>query len=144
MNIEWKGIFPAVTTKFNEDDSLDFDAMRHNFEAQIEAGVHGIIVSGSLGESSTLTPREKLDVLQLAIDVSNGRIPILVGVAERRTIDACDFVRKAGDLGADGFMVLPPMQYKTDERETMHHFVVLRFGQHVESLVFSIARPHYP
>ncbi len=122
MNTEWKGIFPAVTTKFKEDDSLDFDAMRHNFEAQIEAGVHGIIVSGSLGESSTLTPREKLDVLQLALDVSSGRIPVLIGVAERRTIDACDFVRKAGDLGADGFMVLPPMQYKTDERETMHHF----------------------
>ena len=122
METNWHGIFPAVTTKFNVDDSLDFDAMRHNFEAQIDAGVHGIIVSGSLGESSTLTAQEKLDVLKLGLDVSNGRIPVLAGVAERRTSDACAFVKTAGDLGADGFMVLPPMLYKSDPRETMHHF----------------------
>ena len=122
MKTDWKGVFPAVTTKFNEDDSLDFAAMTQNFEAQIDAGVHGMIVSGSLGESSTLTTREKLDVLKLAVEVSNGRIPVMAGVAERRTMDACAFVQKAGDLGADGFMVLPPMQYKSDSRETMHHF----------------------
>ncbi len=122
MQSDWKGVFPAVTTKFKEDDSLDFEAMTHNFEAQIDAGVHGMIVSGSLGESSTLTPQEKLDILKLAIDVSDGRIPVMMGVAERRISDACDFVRKAGELGADGFMVLPPMQYKSDDRETMHHF----------------------
>ncbi len=96
--------------------------MRHNFEAQLSAGVHGIIVSGSLGESSTLTSQEKLDVLQLALDVSNGRVPVMAGVAERRTADACAFVEKAGKLGADGFMVLPPMLYKSDPRETMYHF----------------------
>lgn len=122
MKTDWKGVFPAVTTKFNDDDSLDFAAMKHNFEAQIDAGVHGMIVSGSLGESSTLTTAEKLDVLKLAIEVSNGRIPVMSGVQERRTSDACSFVQKAGDLGADGFMVLPPMQYKSDSRETMHHF----------------------
>lgn len=122
MNTDWKGVFPAVTTKFNEDDSLDYAAMTHNFEAQIDAGVHGIIVSGSLGESSTLTPAEKLDLLKHAIEVSAGRVPVLAGVAERRTIDACEFVQKGSALGADGFMVLPPMQYTTDPRETMHHF----------------------
>lgn len=122
MTALWKGVFPAVTTKFTEEDTLDFDAMRHNFEAQLDAGVHGIIVSGSLGESSTLRPQEKLDVLKLAIDVSNGRVPVMAGVAERRTTDACTFVEKAGKLGADGFMVLPPMLYNSDPRETMHHF----------------------
>ena len=81
MTALWKGVFPAVTTKFTEEDTLDFDAMRHNFEAQLDAGVHGIIVSGSLGESSTLRPQEKLDVLKLAIDVSNGRVPVMAGVA---------------------------------------------------------------
>lgn len=122
MQSDWKGVFPAVTTKFNEDDSLDFAAMTHNFEAQIDAGVHGIIVSGSLGESSTLTPSEKLDVLKHAIEVSAGRVPVLAGVAERRTMDACEFIQQGSALGADGFMVLPPMQYTSDPRETMHHF----------------------
>lgn len=122
MHTDWKGIFPAVTTKFKDDDSLDRPAIAHNLEAQIDAGVHGIIVSGSLGESSTLTPVEKLEVLKIALDVSNGRVPVLAGVAERRTSDACAFVETAGAAGADGFMVLPPMQYKTDRRETMHHF----------------------
>lgn len=111
-----------MTTKFKEDFSLDVAAMERHFQAQLDAGVHGVIVSGSLGESSTLTFAEKLDVLRVAVSVCGGRVPVLAGVAERRTIDACEFVKEGVAAGADGFMVLPPMQYKSDRRETIHHF----------------------
>ncbi len=119
MAARWAGVFPAVTTKFREDFSLDHEAMERHFAAQIVAGVDGLIVCGSLGESSTLAPGEKLDVLRLALRVSDGRVPVLCGVAERATADACRFAEHAAALGADGFMLLPPMLYRSDRRETL-------------------------
>ncbi|WP_456425038.1 dihydrodipicolinate synthase family protein [Rhodocaloribacter sp.] len=119
MAARWAGVFPAVTTKFREDFSLDHEAMERHFAAQIVAGVHGLIVCGSLGESSTLAPEEKLDVLRLALRVSDGRVPVLCGIAEGATAGACRFAERAAALGADGFMLLPPMLYRSDRRETL-------------------------
>jgi 4-hydroxy-tetrahydrodipicolinate synthase len=121
MQTDWAGIFPAVTTKFHEDYSLDFDAMARHLNAQIGAGVHGIVVCGSLGEASTLSADEKQQILKHAAEISAGRVPVLCGVAERTTADACAFVERGSSNGADGFMLLPPMLYTSDRRETMHY-----------------------
>jgi 4-hydroxy-tetrahydrodipicolinate synthase len=121
MNVRWAGVFPAVTTKFTANDKLDIGAMERHFSFQIDAGVHGLVVLGSLGENGTLSPAEKLDVLKTAVAVSRRRIPVLAGVAETTTSGACSFVEAGAALGADGFMVLPPMQYVSDERETERH-----------------------
>ncbi len=119
MTTQWAGVFPAVTTKFKEDFSLDFEAMERHFAGQIAAGVDGLIVCGSLGESSTLAPDEKHDVLRVALGVAAGRVPVLCGIAERTTADACRFAERAAATGADGFMLLPPMLYRSDRRETL-------------------------
>lgn len=119
MNFEWKGIFPAITTKFTTNDELDFDAFDVNLEAQIEAGVNGIILGGSLGEASTLLQEEKDALLKHTKDASNDRIPVLMNIAEQSTKVAVDAALKARDLGADGLMLLPPMRYTSDERETV-------------------------
>lgn len=119
MEKRWRGVFPAVTTRFTSDFALDLDAMRRHFTAQLDAGVHGLVVCGSLGEASTLAPEEKIDVLRLAIEVGGGRVPVLCGVQERRTLEACRFVETAQATGADGFMLLPPMLYTADRRETV-------------------------
>ena len=121
MQPDWAGVFPAVTTKFKADFSLDFDAMTRHLNAQIAAGVHGIIVCGSLGEASTLSADEKQQVLQHALAVTAGRVPVLCGVAERTTADACRFVEQGSAHGADGFMLLPPMLYPSDRRETIQY-----------------------
>jgi 4-hydroxy-tetrahydrodipicolinate synthase len=121
MDVRWEGVFPAVTTKFLEDERLDLPAMERHFEFQISAGVDGLVVIGSLGENGTLTPAEKLEVVHLAAAVSDGRLPVVVGVAETTTAGACRFATDAARSGADGFMVLPPMQYVADRRETMAH-----------------------
>ncbi|MFQ5639774.1 MAG: dihydrodipicolinate synthase family protein [bacterium] len=121
METQWAGVYPAVTTKFREDESLDLTAMERHFEQQIESGVHGIVVIGSLGENAVLSGEEKLEVLQTAVAVSKGRAPVLACVAETTTAAACRFVEKSVAKGADGFMLLPAMQYAADSREALQH-----------------------
>lgn len=118
-DIRWAGVYPAVTTNFTEDDQLDHATMRQHYAALIDAGVHGLVVCGSLGESSTLTPEEKIAVLETALGVSAGRVPVLCTVAERATAAACRFAERAARAGADGLMVLPPLLYRSDRRETL-------------------------
>ena len=122
MSARWTGVFPAVTTKFKDDFSLDYDAMERHIDGQIQAGVHGIVTTGTLGENASLSADEKQEVLKIAVSVSGGRVPVLAGVAENTTAGACRMVTDATANGADGFMLLPAMMYPADKRETMAHF----------------------
>ena len=122
---QWSGVFPAVVTQMHEDQSLDLDASARHFEALIESGVSGLIVCGSLGENQCLEPDEKRAVLARAIEVVAGRIPVLSGVAEMTTRAAVEYIKDGDALGASGFMIMPPMVYKPDERETEHWFRTL-------------------
>jgi 4-hydroxy-tetrahydrodipicolinate synthase len=117
----WQGVYPAVTTKFKADMSLDFDAMAEHLEFQLDAGVHGVIILGSLGENSTLDMDEKLQLTEFFIKKVNGRVPLLACIAESDTRQACSYARRAEAMGIDGFMLLPPMRYPSDQRETMSY-----------------------
>lgn len=119
MKFEWKGVFPAVTTKFTADDKLDFNAFDVNLNAQIAAGVDGIILGGSLGEASTLCQDEKDALLKHTVKTAAGKVPVLMNVAEQSTKVAIDAALKARDHGANGLMLLPPMRYTSDDRETV-------------------------
>ncbi len=118
----WTGVFPAVTTKFTSRDKLDIAEMERCFALQIAAGVDGLIVCGSLGEASTLEVAEKVEVLKTAIRVSNGKIPVLLTVAQGSTKASIKLGEAGAKAGADGFMVLPGIPYKSDARETMQHY----------------------
>ena len=122
INPMWQGVYPAVTTKFKADFSLDFQLMKQHLIAQIEAGVHGLVVVGSLGENSTLSLNEKQEVLKIAVAASNGRVPVLATLAEGNTADAQKFAQLTSDNGGNGIMILPPMRYKSDRRETLAYF----------------------
>jgi len=117
----WEGVFPAVTTKFHEDDSLDHAEMERCFALNIAAGVDGLIVCGSLGEASTLDPAEKLEILKTAKRVA-GRRPVLLTVSDGATRNACKLAEAGARAGADGLMVLPGLPYKSDARETQLHY----------------------
>ncbi len=119
MNSKWAGVYPAVTTKFKDDFRLDHAAMERHFQAQLDAGVHGLIVCGSLGENGVLSAAEKLEILQTACRVSAGKVPVILTIAETTTAAACEMVQQGVKNGADGFMVLPPMRYVSDRRETI-------------------------
>ncbi len=122
MTVSWKGVFPAATTEFFSDGALDLPATLTHLERMVEAGVHGLIMLGTVGENCSLEYHEKVDVLKAAVGAIGGRVPVLSGVAECSTRLACRFAEDAKRVGADGLMVLPAMVYKSDPRETLTHF----------------------
>lgn len=122
MKPYWQGVFPAVTTQLKKDQSLDLDATAQHLEVLIDSGITGLIMLGSLGENQSLLPEEKRQVVDMAVKVGFGRVPVLSGVAENSTAAAIQYVRDCEKLGADGFMLMPAMVYKGDPRETMAHF----------------------
>ncbi|WP_241073085.1 dihydrodipicolinate synthase family protein [Achromobacter insuavis] len=131
-NVRWQGVFPAVTSKFHADETLDFEAMRKHFGFLIDNGVHGLVTCGSLGEASTLTLEEKLAVTRCAVEVSGGRVPVLANVSETSTREALRFIKAAVELGVDGFMLMPSLIYVADAREAM---------QSIRTMAEAAARP---
>lgn len=121
MKPSWTGVYPAVTTNFFQDESLDLKTFAFNIEEQIKAGVHGIIICGSLGENGTLTKEEKLTLLDTAKTAIAGRVPLVMCIAECITREAVAFAKECEQAGAEGFMLLPPMRYPSDDRETLHY-----------------------
>jgi dihydrodipicolinate synthase/N-acetylneuraminate lyase len=118
----WRGVYPALTTKFKPDYRLDIAAMEKHFAWQIDGGVDGLIVCGSLGENSVLSAEEKLEVLRVAARVSGGRVPVLMTIAEGSTAEGIALGERSAREGADGLMVLPGMRYVSDRRETIAHY----------------------
>lgn len=124
-NPRWKGIFPAVTTKFHADESLDPDGMARHLDFQIRNGIHGMVTCGSLGEASTLRLEEKLEVTRIALKASNGRVPVLANISETSTREAIRYIEGANKLDVDGFMVMPSVIYVADAREAMQNLRTL-------------------
>ena len=120
--IRWSGVFPAVTTQFREDFSLDLDATGRVIEGLLADGVSGLIIAGTVGENCSLSKAEKLALLETAVDVTRRRVPVLFGIAEYTTTLACDMAREARRLGADGAMVMPALVYSCKPHETRAHF----------------------
>jgi 4-hydroxy-tetrahydrodipicolinate synthase len=122
MNVHWRGVFPAAVTHFHADQSLDVKSTLKHLDVMLEAGIDGLVMLGSVGENTALDPNEKLEMLKAAVEHVASRVPVLTGVAEYTTAQACRYAEKAVSLGVDGLMVLPAMVYKADPRETMAHF----------------------
>lgn len=122
MAIKWKGVFPALTTKFTAADELDLSLFSRNLDAQLNAGVEGIILGGSLGEASVITTEEKATLVKHAVKQIGGRVPVVINIAEGATREALRQAALAEEWGASGLMLLPPMRYKSDARETVEYF----------------------
>ena len=118
-NPRWQGIFPAITTKFHADERIDAEGTARHIDFQIRNGIHGLVTCGSLGEASTLSLEEKLEVTKIALDAAGGRIPVLANVSETSTREALRFIAGANKLGVAGFMVMPSVIYVADAREAM-------------------------
>ncbi|UIR54645.1 dihydrodipicolinate synthase family protein [Sphingobacterium sp. SRCM116780] len=136
-HLNWKGIYPALLTPFDENGNLDYNMFTKNLEAQISAGVHGVIIAGTLGEASVLRTDEKFDLLRHALKVANQRIPILLNIAENTTQAAIEVAQKAAALGADGLMLLPPMRYRADDREVVAYFRAVAQSSTLPILVYN-------
>ena len=122
MSLDWSGVIPALTTKFTADDQLDLPLFQKNLEAQLEAGVNGIVLGGTLGEASVLTTAEKEILVKFAVEKCDARVPVILNIAEGSTKEALQQAEYAAAWGAKGIMILPPMRYKSDHRETVTYF----------------------
>jgi dihydrodipicolinate synthase/N-acetylneuraminate lyase len=122
MPIVWKGVMPALTTKFTAKDELDLKLFDKNLKFQLASGVDAVILGGSLGEASVLTTEEKERLVKFAVESVDGKVPVILNIAEGSTRDALQQATYAKEWGAQGLMILPPMRYSADHRETVTYF----------------------
>lgn len=137
MSINWKGVMPAVTTKFTNEDTLDLHMFEVNIKAQLEAGVHGIVLGGTLGEASTLSDDEKRTLTKTTAQLVNNQVPVLMNIAEQTTKGAIEAAQKAEEDGANGLMMLPPMRYKSGDRETVEYFKAVANNTSLPIMVYN-------
>lgn len=137
MAVQWKGVYPAITTKFTQDDKLDFTLFEKNLNAQLEAGVEGVILGGTLGEASVLSNDEKFDLVKFTVDKVAGKIPVIMNIAEGSTREAVKLANEAEKYGATGLMLLPPMRYKSDHRETVTYFKTVAAATSLPIMIYN-------
>jgi 4-hydroxy-tetrahydrodipicolinate synthase len=137
MHCNWLGVYPALLTPFTKDDELDLLLFEKNLQFQLQAGVHGVIIGGSLGEASTITAQEKEAMVRCALAVCAGRVPVVVNVAESVTKEAIRLARQAQSWGANGLMLLPPMRYRSDDRETIQYFRSVALATELPVMIYN-------
>lgn len=138
--VKWEGVYPAMLTPFKADDTIDFDLLSKNIKAQLDAGVSGLIIGGSLGEASTLTAEELKHLLIYSKEEAKGAVPVIAGLAQQSTREAIAAAQSAEANGADGLMVLPPMRYKADDRETVEYYKAVAASTSLPIMVYN--NPH--
>ena len=137
MSFEWKGVFPALTTKFTSDDKLDLPLFEKNLNAQLAAGVTGIILGGTLGEASVLSTDEKETLVKFAVEKCADKVPVILNIAEGSTKEALQQAGYAKAWGAKGIMMLPPMRYKSDHRETVTYFKTVADATELPIMIYN-------
>ena len=137
MQVNWQGVYPALLTPFTSSDQVDIPLFEKNLAAQLDAGVHGLIIGGSLGEASTLRVEEKEKLVKSAKAFAGSRVPVLLNIAESVTADAIAQTQLAQKWGADGLMLLPPMRYKSDDRETAHYFKTVAQSTELPIMIYN-------
>lgn len=137
MHVNWKGVYPAVTTKFFENGDLDVPNFLKNINAQVDAGVDGIIIGGSLGENSTITQDERIELVNASLESVGDKVPVIVNIAEGSTRNAIHLAQCAQKNGAHGIMLLPPMMYKPTDRETTDFFKMVALNTDLPILIYN-------
>ena len=136
-SFQWKGVFPALLTPFDANDQVDLAVYEKNLDAQVEAGIHGIIIAGSLGEASTLSLDEKELLVRFSVKKMAGKLPVIMNIAEGSTNEAIQQAILAKEWGADGIMLLPPMRYKADDREVVEFFKAVAANTDLPIMIYN-------
>ena len=134
---KWEGVYPAMLTPFTKEDNVDFDMFKKNLNAQLDAGVEGVVMGGSLGEASTLLNSEKWELLRFSKQAMNRPVATIVNIAEQSTRVAIETAENASVNGADGLMLLPPMRYKADSRETLEYFKAVAASTDLTIMIYN-------
>ncbi|MEM9078053.1 MAG: dihydrodipicolinate synthase family protein [Bacteroidota bacterium] len=135
--VDWTGVYPAVTTKFKTNGELDVPEFLRNIEYQVSAGIDGVVIGGSLGESSTISHDERLELAKATLDSVGDEIDVILNVAEGSTRNAMELVRKAGEIGVHGIMLLPPMMYKPTDEEVLDYFISVAKSTYLPIMIYN-------
>ena len=135
--MKWEGVIPALTTKLTSTQELDLPLFKKNIADQVSAGVNGVVIAGSLGESSVLTDNEKELLVKSAIEVAAGRIPVIFNIADGSTQGALNQLKNVEKWGVQGLMLLPPMRYKCDHREAVQWFKTIANSTDLSIMVYN-------
>ena len=137
MKVQWKGVFPALTTKFKQDFTIDYEAFLANVAFQLSSGIDGIILGGTLGESSALVGNEKSALTKVTKEYIGDKVPVIINIAEQTTAGAIAAAKAAQQEGADGLMMLPPMRYKATDDETVAYFKAIANSTDLEIMIYN-------
>ena len=137
MSFTWKGVFPALLTPFTKYDELDMPLFAKSLQAQLEAGVEGIVLGGTLGEASVLMTAEKEQLVRFTVNKLENKVPVIINIAESNTKEALKQAALAETWGADGLMLLPPMRYKADDRETVTYFKTIADSTDLPIMIYN-------
>jgi 4-hydroxy-tetrahydrodipicolinate synthase len=137
MRVDWKGVFPAVTTQLHEDLKIDVAGTQRVVDGLIRDGIDGLIALGTVGENNSLEPAEKRTLLEGIVEVVAGRVPVIAGVSEYDARRAIRFAQDAERIGATGLMVLPPMVYVPTLPELTHHFRSIARGTRLPIMLYN-------
>jgi 4-hydroxy-tetrahydrodipicolinate synthase len=142
MQVNWKGVFPAATTKLEADGSLAREAIVDGLNRLIDNGVGGVVMMGMVGENAQLTPEEKRTVLKLAVETVAGRVPVISGLAETSTAAAVQFAKDAEAIGVQGLMVFPGLTYRSDDRETVEYYRAIARATKLGIMIYNNPRAY--
>ena len=135
--VSWQGVFPAVTTQFREDLSLDIDATAKVIDGLIRDGVSGLVICGTVGENTSLSRAEKSQIMEAARSVAAGRVPVICGVAEFTTAFAIETAREAARQRVDGIMLMPALVYSAKPHEAAAHFRAVAAATDLPVMVYN-------
>ncbi|RTR34128.1 4-hydroxy-tetrahydrodipicolinate synthase [Shewanella atlantica] len=122
MKVNWQGVFPAISTQFNDDGSINYESNARMLEDLINDGIDGIIALGTIGENASLSSEEKRKFIKHTVETVNGRILVLSGCTENTAEQAAQYAQDVEKLGVDGLMLLPAMVYRGTDREVVAHY----------------------
>ena len=133
-----KGSITAMVTPFKEDGSVHLDALEELLERQIAAGTDGILVLGTTGEYSTMTHEEDASVVERAIRVVNGRVPVIVGSGSNCTATQKEMSVRYQDMGADALLLITPYYNKANAEGMYRHFAETADAVHIPCLLYNV------
>ena len=135
--MRFPGIIPAVTTPFDTNGAVDVAAFERNVAAQLEAGVHGFVATGTMGEAASLTTEERRAVVAATVRAAAGRVPVVAGVSSGAPATSIGYAADAAAEGADAIMLLPPLAYRADPRELVAFYRAVAAGADLPIMLYN-------
>ncbi|WP_435067074.1 4-hydroxy-tetrahydrodipicolinate synthase [Haloplanus sp. C73] len=135
---EFRGVYPAMTTPFYEDGSIDFETLRADARRLADAGVDGLVPVGSTGESATLSHDEHIEVVEAVIDAVGDDVPVIAGSGSNNTREALELSRRSAEAGADALLLISPYYNKPEPAGMYEHYRTIADEVDLPQIVYNV------